>query len=404
MNAVITTTTSSFTSSEQNSAPDNLEKTDSFVLREQLLSELKEKVGSLPGTAKDVVKRIAIEVERICRLSDRIQNSGEVNSWQLNLGRQRLQKCLKYYDLGAVQGRVELHSCLSMIVYRHVARAKSHLGFNGRCQLIEEFLQDFYADSLKIFRREHPVAADYTPRTRFQLAEYMAFTEQYAKRRISLRHCGNQPLIVLRAKSFATRQPKETTIDFEQALELSKDDLGSDAPSPFTPQLREHLVAKTTDPHEGILRERVIQELIQYLQQQGHNDCADYLTLKLQDLPAQEIDDILGMTSKERDYLQQRFKYHLEKFAHASNWQLVHQWLGAGLEQRLGLSSQQWQLFVEQLDASQKRLLQLKQEGKSDAEIAKALKLTPKKMQKRWSELLTLAAKIRNSEVIDSAA
>ena len=35
-----------------------------------------------------------------------------------------------------------------------------------------------------------------------------------------------------------------------------------------------------------------------------------------------------------------------EKFAKQHQWQLVHQWLGAGLEQKLGLSSQQWETFV----------------------------------------------------------
>jgi hypothetical protein len=92
----------------------------------------------------------------------------------------------------------------------------------------------------------------------------------------------------------------------------------------------------------------------------ARHDCADYLILKLQDLAAPEIDDILGLTPRQRDYLQQRFKYHVEKFARSSHWQLVHQWLGAELDQKLGLKEPQWEAFVGQLDPMQQQLLSLK--------------------------------------------
>jgi hypothetical protein len=48
-------------------------------------------------------------------------------------------------------------------------------------------------------------------------------------------------------------------------------------------QVRERLVAQTKDPHDAVLRDRVVGELVQYLENQGHKDCADYLILKLQD-------------------------------------------------------------------------------------------------------------------------
>ncbi len=74
------------------------------------------------------------------------------------------------------------------------------LGFQARYSLIEDFLQSFYSESLKAFRRENELPDGYQPRTRLELAEYMAFTEQYAKRRISLPNGQNQQLIVLRAQ------------------------------------------------------------------------------------------------------------------------------------------------------------------------------------------------------------
>jgi hypothetical protein len=318
------------------------------------------------------------------------------------LARHRLSKCVEYYNLGSKQGRVELHSNLSVMIYRQVAPEKAQLSFAARRLLIEDFLQDFYADALRAFRREQQLADNYTPRTRIELAEYMAFTEQYAKRRVMTGY-GAVQLLVLRAKSFAKRQPTDTVMDIEQVTEFAK---GEEAQmqnrSPMMQQVRERLVAETKDPHDAVLRERVVGELVKYLENQGHFDCADYLILKLQDFAAPEIDEILGLTPRQRDYLQQRFKYHVEKFARTQEWQLVHQWLGADLDQKLGLSSKQWETFVGQLDQEQQQLLEFKRASLSDFEIVKALKITPKQIQKRWTQLLEIASLVRNNAVESS--
>jgi len=373
-----------------------------MALSELLKEELILQLGSLPSNALTVINRIVAEVERICTKSERIQKGGDIRSMQLSLARHRLSKCIEYYNLGSKQGRVELHSHLSVMIYRQVAPSQAQLSFAARRLLIEDFLQDFYANSLKALRREQQLADNYTPRTRIELAEYMAFTEQYAKRRVMTGY-GTVQLLVLRAKSFAKRQPTDTVMDIEQVTEFAK---GEEAQlqnrSPVMQQVRERLVADTRDPHDAVLRDRVIGELVQYLENQGHKDCADYLILKLQDFAAPEIDDILGLTPRQRDYLQQRFKYHVEKFAHTSHWQLVHQWLGADLDQKLGLSSQQWDAFVGQLDPMQQQLLELKRANKSDFEIVKALKITPKQLQKRWTHLLEMASLVRNNAVESS--
>lgn len=380
-------------------APEIITETDTQSLTTLLLEELRPHVAVQSRRVQAVAHRIALEVERICTKSDRIQTSGSVGSWQITLARHRLQKCLYYYQLGSKQARVELHSNLSVMIYRHVAQPQSQLNFGARYTLIEDFLQDFYAESLKAFRRENPVDPDYTPRSQMELAEYMAFTEQYAKRRITLPNRHNQQLIVLRAQSFARRQPSETPLDIEQAVEFAKGEEAQEQNrSPAMQQVRSRLVAQATDPSESVLRDRVVSELVEYLESQGHSDCADYLVLKLQDLSAPDIDHILGLTPRERDYLQQRFKYHVEKFSRSSHWKLVHQWLGADLDQKLGMSSEQWTAFLTQLDPQQQKLLQLKVEHKSDQEIAKALNCTPKQAQKRWTQLLEVAWKTRNSE------
>lgn len=368
------------------------------ALASQLLEELVAKLKAGSRSAEAVTMRMAKEVERICQKSSRIQSSGQVRSWQLTLGRHRLQKCLEFYRLGSHQGRVELHAQLSSIVYRHVAPS-GNLSFQARYNLIEDFLQNFYIEVLRAFRREHSLPENYTPRTQLELAEYMAFTEQYAKRRISLPGRYNQQLIVLRAQGFANGQPQETVLDIEQAVEFPKgEDAESHNRSYAVQQVRQQMVAETVDPSDAVLRERVVAELIQYLEGQGQSDCVDYLVLKLQDLSAPEIDEILGLTPRQRDYLQQRFKYHVEKFARNHNWKLVHEWLGADLEQNLGMPPQHWEAFLSKLSEEQKQILELKRSGASDREIADKIKCTPKQVQKRWSSLLELAWQARNHQ------
>jgi len=366
-------------------------------LVERLLNELESALSKRPTTAEAVIQRIVAEVERICQKSDRIQASGQVETWQWTLAQHRLQKCLTYYRLGSRRGRVELHSHLSAIVYRHITRSRTQLGFQARYEMIEDFMQIFYIEVLKAFRKENFLPDDYSPQTRLELAEYMAFMEQYAKRRINLPGRRNQQLIVLRAQGFARRQPTETSVDLDLAVESARgDEADLHSRSPVVQQVREQMVSEALDPADSVLRDRVLTELVQYLESQKQQDCIDYLILKMQDLTAPEIDEILGLSPRQRDYLQQRFKYHVEKFSRSHRWQLVHQWLGADLDQNLGMPQHQWEAFQAQLTADQRQLLRLKIQREPDTAIAQALRCTPKQMQKRWVQVLEAAWQFRN--------
>jgi hypothetical protein len=361
------------------------------MLVEALQSQVKGSVDRI----KDVAARIEIEVDRICTKSERIQTSGISESWRVGLARHRVSKCLYYYQLGSRQGRIELHSHLSSIVYRYITIPQSQLGFQARYSLIEDFLQEFYTESLKVFRRENELGDTYQPRSLLQLSEYMVFTECYAKRRIHLRYGSSQQLIVLRAQTFAKRQPSETAVDIEQAFETAREEDG-DAGSKIMQQIRAKMVSDDVDPTDGVLRDRVITELITYFEAQNQPACVDYLLLKMEDLSVPEIEKTLGLTTRERDYLQQKFKYHIEKFARVANWELVHQWLGAEIDRKLGLTDSQWEVFAAQLSIEQQTFVQLKQSNHSDESIMTTLRLTEKKFKLRWSELLQLAAMIRN--------
>lgn len=374
------------------------------ALVDWLTTELRQALPAQASSVETVALRFAREVDRICRMSQRIQATGDVEKWQQSLARHRLGKCIHYFKLGSRRGRVELHSTLSAIAYRYIAPRQAQLGFEGRATLLEDFLQGFYIEVLKAFRRENDVPADYTPRTRLELAEYMTFSEQYAKRRITIPGAINQQIIVLRAQNFARRQPAETCVDMDMAMESPKgDEAEAYGNSAALQQVREQMVTEAVDPADQVLRDRVIQELMDYLETQEQQDCIDYFVLRLQDLPASEIDSILGLTARQRDYLQQRFKYHVEKFAQVHNWELVHQWLGVDLERNLGLSSHQWSAFMSTLSPLQQSLLQLKRDRleEGDAtldttELSELLGCTPKRVQRTWGQILSKAWKYRN--------
>ncbi|MGF1519536.1 MAG: hypothetical protein ACFCVB_17285 [Nodosilinea sp.] len=365
------------------------------LVQERFMAHLQRRLAGLDG----VMQRLTAEIDRICAMSDRIQASGEVGHWQRSLVSHRVGKCLAYYDMGSTRGRVELHSSLSAIVYRHVAPRGSNLGFQGRYALLEDFMQNFYIEVINAFRREHELSEDYTPRTRLELAEYMAFSEQYAKRRISLRGSQSQQLIVLRAQAFSRRQPAETSVDMTLVSEGAKTEAAeAHSRSSVVQQVREKMMADADDPGDGVMRDRVINTLVEYLKAQNQPDCVDYLALKLQDCSAAEIDDILGLSARERDYLQQRFKYHVEKFSQQQEWELVHQWLGANLEACLGMTPTEWADFLITLPTDQRRFLTLKQTQPaiSDEAIAQTLGWTPKKVQRSWTKVLKQAWAYRN--------
>lgn len=360
---------------------------------------VEDRLGRRPGGLGGVAARLAAEVDRICHRSDRIQASGDIQHWQRALARHRVDKCLIYYEAGSRQGRVDLHSSLSAIVYRHVAPKESYLSFQGRYALIEDFMQTFYIEVLNAFRREHHLPATYTPRTQLELAEYMAFSEQYAKRRIALPGRQSQQLIVLRAQAFSRRQPAETAVDMGLVSEGAKsEEAETYARSSVVQQVRDKLKTDAYDPGEAVMRDRVINALVAYFKAQNQTDCIDYLVLKLEDCSAAEIDEILGLSPRQRDYLQQRFKYHVEKFSQQHEWDLVHQWLGANLEASLGMTPDQWQGFLASLPGDQRRLIDLKRrQGQADDDaLARTLGWTPKKVHRTWSKLLKQAWDYRN--------
>ncbi len=376
----------------------------SETIFERLLRELKQSTRASEQNCRDVAQRITEEATRICTESKRIQDSGDVETWAMTLAQHRLQQCLHYYKLGSKQGPVELHSTLSAIVYRYITPPQVQSSYQARLEIIKDFLQGFYLETLNAFRKEAQLPASYRPHTLLELAEYLAFTERYGKRRIPLARGRSQQLIILRSQTFSQQQPKESFVDLEQAAEGSSSESDTTWSDASVQQVRAAMVTESLESESDSLRQTVVEELLAYLEEHKQQDCADYFVLRLQDLPTREIEEILGLTPRQRDYLQQRFKYHLLRFAFGHRWELVHQWLEADLEKDLGLLPHQWEEFLHQIGPEQERLLRLKQQGLSDAAIAQTLNCKLAQLQKRWFKLLELAWEIRNRSVSGTGA
>lgn len=369
------------------------------IILKLVLEQLRQSTRAPEQQCQKVAARIADEVNRICHESSRIQESGEIENWAKTLANHRLKLCLRYYKLGSNQGRVELSSTLSAIVYRYISPARGRAGYHARVTLIEDFLQGFYAEALNAFRREAQLEPTYSPKTRLELAEYMAFCERYAKRRIPLPGRRAQQLIILRAQTFSQKQPPETSVDMDLAAEGSSLETPTDTHSATLHELRAFMVAQDGTTADPGMSEIIVKELIRYLESRQQQECVKYLILRLQDCSTGEIEAFLGLTPRQRDYLQQRFKYHLVRFAMSHRWELVHQWLEADLERNLGLTPHEWQMFTDRLSAQQIELLELRQQHVGISEIAKTLSISQTQAEKQWFKLLELAWEIRNRSV-----
>lgn len=367
-----------------------------------LFEQFRQSTRGSESNCREVAERLANEVARICEQSSRIQSSGDVASWAKNLANHRFKQCLRYYQLGSNQGRIELQSTLSAIIYRYISPVGVVTSYRARLTLIEDFLQGFYAESLNAFRRETSVSPSYSPRTLLELAEYMAFCERYAKRRIPLPGKRSQQLVILRAQTFSQQQPNESNVDMGMVAEGGLSESSHDSHDATVQQLRSIIAEQKQPNSDHSLRETIIQELISYLEDRNQSECVDYFVLRLKDCSANEIEHILGLTSRQRDYLQQRFKYHLIRFALSHRWELVHQWLDADLERDFGLTPAQWDLFKNRLNEKQLKLLELKQQEVAKTTIAKTLACSATQVDKQWFKLLELAWDIRNRSVSGS--
>jgi lipoprotein NlpI len=177
--------------------------TESPNISQMLFNELRRSTQAPEPICQAIADRLANEINQRCATDKRFQATGiDLNACLTALAEHRLQACLHYYHLGSRQGRVELHSTLAALVYPDLV-PKSAANAPVELTRVEDFLQEFYIEALAALCQAANLPSTYQPHSMLELAEYMAFTERYAKQPMRLTDDREQPFIVMRAKAFA---------------------------------------------------------------------------------------------------------------------------------------------------------------------------------------------------------
>jgi len=169
----------------------------------------------------------------------------------------------------------------------------------------------------------------------------------------------------------------------------------------FTESARENLLCLSpgTNIENTEEPQKVIAKFKEYLALKKKWDSLKYFELLLKDADAPEIEKIMGLTRETRDYAQQKLKYQILIFSKQHYWKLVHEWLGASLEENLGLTPKQWHSFLEGLPKLECEVLEFKKTGTDNKEIARAIALPPSKIPMLWRNVLESASAYRNGKV-----
>jgi hypothetical protein len=243
-----------------------------------------------------IYRRCRSEARRICAASPRIQKSGDVGRWEDDLTQIRWRQIQNLNRFLPSQQLKFLNS-----------RLKDKIpSYQFSPEALADFLQSFYMECLRVFRREFGLES-YSPKSRLENAEFFAFCDRYSKRKIR-----GDTIVRLRARDFLQSRPKDIPCEIEAAAEYSEES------SAWGGAIhRAYLGAAQEKEREKLAagdRRELIAELFQFLEAKGKGECVPYLRLVAHGFSARAIDEALGLTMRERDYLQQKAHYWILKF------------------------------------------------------------------------------------------
>ena len=355
-----------------------------------------------------VADRLAIKIGRIFDHSPRMQNDPDRSKKLLaELWVKRIDTYLAYQDCGHLLVR---KSIVGMVCH-YFSRRNGGLGPNlgVKTDLLEEFLQEFCIDAMRIFRRESELTEEYRPSSRLEKAEFFTFWEHYAKRSIHFSR-NSQTIARLRAQSFikARAEWREISIAFDSIDGAIEEGLSA-AEGGLLQRVREEISSQPIEAESDTIDAlSIVVALEKWLLDRGHPECVTYLKLRMQDAGVEQIEEQMKLSKRQRDYLQQKFRYHTDKFLLSdSYWRSVHCYLGMPIEERLGLSRQEWEQVVELvleqdnsgLDAEiVVSVIENIEKELSDEAIAKASGCTPHKAYRIRARLLQAAKEIRTAK------
>jgi hypothetical protein len=278
-----------------------------------------------------------------------------------------------------------------------------------KTDLLEEFLQEFCMDAMRIFRRESALTGKYQPSSRLEKAEFFTFWEHYAKRTIHFSK-NSQTIVRLRAQGFikARAEWREIPIAFNSIDKAIEEGLSA-SEGGLLQCVREEVSGQPLETEsDAIDALSIVMDLEKWLLDRGHPECVEYLKLRMEDAGVEKIEKKMGLTKRQRDYLQQKFRYHTDKFLLSDPyWRSVHCYLGAPIEDRLGLSRTEWESVVVGVLSQDNSGLDVEivvsvieniQKEMSDEAIAEVSGCTPHKAYRIRAKLLQAAKETRTAK------
>lgn len=238
-----------------------------------------------------------------------------------------------------------------------------------------------------------------TPNPRLRNALMLTSIEEYC-----LRPIRNQPLLVYRFVNYLRRSQRGgmTQVPTGELIRLVSEEITPDEADNPVSLLDAQAVAQYQDDQaweeQQALRDKVLQEFIDYLEQEVEPAAAEWLKLHLQGQSQEAIAQSLSLTVHQVYRLREKISYHAVRvFAFRHQSELVGTWLGTSLaEHDMGLTPKQWETFWSSLTPLQQKILERLKAKQSLESLAKELNLRTNQVTGEWSKLYLAAQRLRN--------
>lgn len=261
-------------------------------------------------------------------------------------------------------------------------------------EVIQELIQ-----SDNYIRQQMEWIAQCAANVRLRNALLLASVEEYC-----LRPIRNQPLLVYRFVNYLRRSQRSglTQVPANDIIRTVSEELqNEDADGAFslTDFLAiEHYQEQLELDEQNRLRAKVLQEFKDYLVSKIGTEAAQWLDLHIQGYTQEAIARQLNVEIKQVYRLREKIVYHAKNvFAIKLEPELIATWLGTSVDQNLGLSTQQWQDFLQQRTDAERRLLEDMKIHSDLTTVAQVRNQKLSTLKSEWTKLCVEAYALRSA-------
>ncbi len=308
----------------------------------------------------------------------------------------------RYFEVSPQQAYRHLMQRLSSLV---ILRQKVRLWVatsRDRQRQVVDVLQEVVQEMLnsdRYLQQQLSWISDCTHDPKLRNALLLTTLEEYC-----LRPIRNQPLLAYRFVNYLRRSQRGglTQVPVGEWVKQISEEVLSNETEESVSLLDQQAVSYYEEQQEyeeqKSQRLTVQTEFETYLKENVDPIAAEWLKLYLQGLSQDAIAQKLNVPIKQIYRLREKVSYHaVRNFTLKQKPELVSNWLGTSLtENRLGLTSTQWEIFWQKLNPNQQELVNHLQAGETVDAIAKALNLKVTQVYSEWVTIYLIAQEIRN--------